>query len=252
MPKYFSLAPRRCIASWLPLLGALAGAACGSTDGRALLLPAAGSGGQVSSAGSAGVGVGGASGTGGSGGVEPGDAGAPPDASIAERSCVVGSLAAYCAANLDCPATYADARTALQTASVGGQPRLILQQACVAPDGAPRIQVSGDYFALSLSYIFDPATGQLVSVYIYDDLGGCPYPGERIDNESFGSIHGFYGEELPGCRFEYGNSVPPAACRLPADWYSLDAGALRPALVDAGADAGSLDDGGPYECILAP
>jgi hypothetical protein len=112
--------------------------------------------------------------------------------------------------------------------------------------------VSGDYFALSVSYIFDPATGQLVSVYIYDDLGGCPSERERLNTEGYGSIHGFYGEELPGCRFEYGNSVVPAACRLPGDWQSLDAGALRAALVDAGADAGSLDDGGPYECILAP
>jgi hypothetical protein len=249
MSKYRARRPHRWSASSLPVLGLLACAACGSTDGAMLLRPGAGTGGSTAGAGGTSGGSGG--GASGSGGVTEPDAGAEAtrDAS-SERSCVVGSIGDYCSkSGVSCPATYAQARAGLQTYS--SQLRLILQEACTAPDGSPRIRVSGDYRSRSVSYIFDPAAVQLVSVYIYDDTGGCSDP-VGSDTEAFGSVPGFYGEEASACAFQYSSYTVPPSCRLPADWRNLDAGALRAALVDAGADAGSLADGGPYECVLAP
>src|SRR5262245_1042678 len=197
MSKQLSLQACRRGVSLPLLLAALLGLACGSTDGTILLQPAAGAAGS-GSGGSAGVG--GSSGAGGTGGAtEPRDAGpdANPDGSSSGRSCVVGPLERYCAlGSASCPATYAGARAKLREGFGAFGPRLILQQACAAPDGSARVRVSGVYPSLSLSYIYDAATEQLVSVQIYDDRGGC-FAGERVDDDNFGSIHGFYGEDLP-------------------------------------------------------
>ena len=252
LSRRLSGAPRRGFARPLLLLAALAGAGCGSTDGRMLLQPGAGSSGGGSGGATGGSSAGGgSSGTGGSGGAtELRDAGADAksDASLPEHSCVVGSLAAYCArATSHCPSSYAEARARLTTDFLGRPSLLIVQRACSAPDGSARVRVTGDFSNLRLTYVFDAATEQLVSFHVWDDTGGCP-GGPVLDSESFGAVPGFYGEALPDCTGE----LNTAECGLPPDWHLLDAGPLRAALVDAGVDAGSLDDGGPYECILAP
>lgn len=236
MSKHFSSPPRRRIAPLL-LLGALAGSGCGSTDGSRLLQPGGGSGG-TSAGGAAGGGSGGAAGTGGS--AEPTDAGpdATSDASSGAPSCVAGPLEQYCARGAgECPATYAEARAKSHETVLTLRPSLILQQACSAPDGSQRIRVSTVYYhgLLSRSFIFDPNGERLVSVSLVDDLGACA--------TGPGSERGFYGEDLPGCAFDYSDYEVPPGCNLPSNWAEPDAGAL-----DAGADAGT----GPYECILAP
>jgi hypothetical protein len=239
MSKYFSA--HRRITRPLLWLAALASAGCGSTDGSPLLQPGGGYGGLGSGA-AAGSGHGGAAGTGGSGGsAEPPDAGsdAASDASSATPSCVVGPLAQYCALGDGyCPATYAEARAKSHETVLALRPSLILQQACRAPDGSQRIRVGTLYYhgLLSRSYIFDPNGERLVSVQIVDDLGGCA--------DGSGSERGFYGEDLPGCSFDYSDFDVPPECNLPANWAEPDAGAPQ----DAGADAGTS----PYECILAP
>ncbi|HEU4580514.1 MAG TPA: hypothetical protein VFS67_19795 [Polyangiaceae bacterium] len=231
------LPSHRCITGPL-LLAALTCAGCGSTDGSMLLLPAAGSGGS----GSGGAAAAGAAGTGGSGGsAEPADAGpdAASDASSPAPSCVAGPLAQYCATGAGaCPATYAEARVKSHEKVLALRPALILQEACSAPDGSPRIRVSTVYYGglLSRSYIFDPDGERLVSVQIMDDLGGCA--------DGSGSERGFHGENLPGCFFNFADVEVPPQCNIPPNWAVPDAGAA----LDAGADAGTA----PYECILAP
>ena len=235
MSKHFS--PHRCITTPLLLLAALAG--CGSTDGSRLLQPAGGYGGG-GSGGSAGSAAGGAAGRGGSAGsAEPSDAG-PDAASDASStpSCVAGPLDQYCANGPGfCPTTYAEARAKSHETVLTLRPSLILQQACSAPDGSQRIRVSTVYYSglLSRSYIFDPNGERLVSVQLVDDLGGC--------GDGSGSERGFYGEDLPGCSFDYSDFDVPPECNLPSNWAIPDAGTL-----DAGPDAGTA----PYECILAP
>ena len=66
-------------------------------------------------------------------------------------------------------------------------------------------------------------------------FGGC--------GDGSGSERGFYGEDLPGCSFDYSDFDVPPECNLPSNWAIPDAGTL-----DAGPDAGTA----PYECILAP
>jgi hypothetical protein len=225
----------------LAVSGALASAACGDTDGKALYRPGPGASGSAGNMGAAGTGGTSGSGAGGSGGTtEPRDAGldSSADATSPGGSCVVASLAAYCAVET-CPANYAEARSLLPSQGLGvAQLRFLLQQACSAPDGSPRLAVSGDFRSFSKSYIFDATSGQLVSVFIYDDLGGCAGPNPMF----IGSERGFYGDELPACGFRYDDYDVPPACSLDAG--SSDAGSF----IDAGADAG----GGWYECILAP
>lgn len=244
MSKHFARQPDGCVTIPLLLLGALACAGCGSTDGSRLLQPGGGYGG-LDSGGTAGGGSGGAAGTGGSGGsaTEPRDAG-PDAAGDASSSCVVGPLERYCALGAGyCPATYAEARAKAREPVFALRSLLILQQACTAPDGSARIRVSAVYASMSRSYIFDPMGGRLVSVQLYDDLGGCT---DGDPGSGFGTLRGFYGEDLPGCSFGYADVQVPAECNVPTDWRTQpeDAGAPR----DAGADAGT----GPYECILAP
>jgi hypothetical protein len=239
MSKHFSCLSRRRIATPLLLLGALAGSGCGGTDGTLLLQPAGGSGGS-GPGGAAGGGSAGAAGTSGSGGTEPTDAGpdATSDASSPVISCVAGTLEQYCASGAgECPASYAEARAKSHETVLTLRPKLILQQACSAPDGSQRIRVSTIYYygLFSRSFIFDPSGERLVSVSLVDDLGYCA--------TGPGSERGFYGEDLPGCFFDYSDYEVPPACNLPSNWAEPDAGAL-----DAGADAGT----GPYECILAP
>ena len=245
MSKHFSRLPRRRQTTPLLLLGALAGSGCGSTDGSRLLQPGGGYGGGGAS-GAAGGGSGGSAGTGGSGGTAVlSDAGrdASTDASSNAASCVVGPLDQYCALGVGyCPTDYAEARAKLRQAIGAMTPLLILQQSCTAPDGSGRVRVSGVYDALSQSYIYEPASGQLVSVQRYDDLGGCA--DSTPPGAGFGSVHGFYGEDLPGCSLSYSSFVVPPDCHLPPNWRESDAGAP----LDAGTDAGTS----PYECILAP
>jgi hypothetical protein len=165
----------------------------------------------------------------------------------------VGSLEAYCARGDDyCPATYAEARAKLREKVAVLIPRLILQQGCVAPDGSARLRVSAAYGSMSMSYIFEPSNEQLVGVQIFDDLGGCA--GSRVEesNPAFGQTNGFYGEDLPGCSFNYSDVEVPPECRVPEDWNHLDAGTPRYLVNDAGEDAGALEAGAPYECIVAP
>lgn len=243
MSKHFSRLSRRRIAQPLLLLGALAASGCGGTDGTMLLQPAGGSGG-MSAGGAAGGGSGGAAGAGGS--AEPTDAGpdATSDAASAAPSCAVGALDPYCALGAGyCPATYAEAREKSREPLLALRPLLILQQACSAPDGSQRIRVSTVYPSLSRSFIFEPNAERLVSVQLYDDTGGCGASLPPSDSR-FGEVHGFYGEDLPGCSFSYADVQVPSGCSVPPDWREADAGAPR----DAGADAGT----GPYECILAP
>jgi hypothetical protein len=152
---------------------------------------------------------------------------------------VAGTLEQYCAVSAGaCPATYAEARAKSHETVLTLRPSLILQQACSAPDGSQRIRVSTVYYhgLLSRSYIFDPDGERLVSVHLIDDLGGCA--------DGPGSERGFYGEDLPGCFFDYSGFDVPPACNLPWNWAEPDAGAA----LDAGPDAGAS----PYECILAP
>jgi len=215
-----------------------------------LLGPAGGTGGATGTSGSGGDGSSGGGGSSGSSdATEPRDAG--PEAAPPQRSCVVGSLERYCALGDGyCPATYADARTKLRARVLALDPSLILQQACTAPDGSARLRVSGVYgWSLSMSYIYDPTDEQLVSVQIYDDLGGC---GNGEPAYGFGSTRGFYGEDLPGCSFSYSNFAVPPECELPENWR--ERGGLAPEILpsDAGADSGALDGGAPFECILAP
>jgi hypothetical protein len=235
-------------------------AACGSTDAGPLLRPLAGAGGEGSagSAGKGGSGSAGASGgVGGSSGSAGGSDTAPQDAGLdatsdaaSERSCVVGSLEAYCAVEDEhCPASYTEARSELSDGSSGGH-CVVLQQFCAAPDGSQRVRVSELCGSGSLSYIFEPTTQQLVSVHLYDDTGKCSASRDPSDGR-FGSDPGFYGEDLPNCALDYAHYVPPAQCDLPPDFRNLDAGALRRDVIDAGADAGSFENG-VYECVLAP
>jgi len=105
---------------------------------------------------------------------------------------------------------------------------------------------------MSMSYIYDPSHEQLVSVQIFDDLGGCAGQGAGESSPGFGELPGFYGEDLPGCSFNYGDVEIPPECRLPEDWMHLDASTPRYLVNDAGQDAGALEDGAPYECIVAP
>jgi hypothetical protein len=241
----------RRIAAPVSLLCILVYAACGSTDAGPLMRPLAGAAGE--SAGSGGSGDVNAAGTGGAGRSGSGGDGAVHDAgpdatsdAAPEHSCVVSTLDAYCAAGSDyCPTTYADARAHLRSlAEPGGA--FILQQFCSAPDGSQRVQVSGLYGALSLTYIYDPATVQLVSVHISNDSEICSSSLERGD-ASFDWFAGFYGPDLPNCAVDSAHFELPPQCAMPSGGGTLDAGTVR----DAGADAGLSEDG-DQECILAP
>lgn len=233
------------------LLCTLVYAACGSTDAAPLMRPLGGAGGD--SAGSSGSGASGGAGSAGTGGAGLSGSGGGDTASrdagsdaAPEDPCVAGSLDAYCAAGSDyCPTTYAGARAHLRSLAESGA-MLILQQFCTAPDDSQRLRVSGVYGALSLTYIYDPATAQLVSVHIFNDSKICSSPLERGD-AGFDWFAGFYGVDLPNCVVDMDHFELPPQCPMPSDGGSLDAGAVR----DAGTDAGLFEDG-DYECILAP
>jgi len=160
---------------------------------------------------------------------------------------VVGTLEHYCAL-LSCPPTFAAARAELRQILGALDAKIIVQRACSAPDGSPRVSVSADYISMSKAFIYDAATEQLVGVHVFDDLGGCHSGPAPADDHGFGEVPGYYGEESPDC----GNDstfLIPAACN-----WDYPSGAAP--VLDAGAgDAGGLDagaDAGPHECILAP
>ncbi|MEY2936416.1 MAG: hypothetical protein RL033_7165 [Pseudomonadota bacterium] len=241
--------------STLWLLGSALALACGSTDDGKLLQPfrvssgdaegsAAGSDGSGGN-GSAGNGSGGSDGSG-----EQGDAGgdAAPDAASQESSCRIGSLEDYCAAGFACPDSPAAARTTLQDPIFRLAPVIIVQRACSAANGAARVSVSASYRSLAMNYIYDGQTRQLVGVQVVDDVS-CTVQG--LNPEGFGQYPGYYGEESLDCGASLSPFVIPAACNLPDDWLSRDAGAPATASTDAGVDAGSLNSD-PYECILVP
>ena len=128
--------------------------------------------------------------------------------------------------------------------------KIIVQRACSAPDGSPRISVSADYTIESKAFIYDAATEQLVGVQLIDDTGDCHHGPAPADDHGFGEVHGYYGEVSPDCHPGFpGHILIPAAC----NWDYPPRGSV---LLDAGTgDAGTPDaspEAGPHECILAP
>ena len=222
---------------------ACAALACNTGPDETSIAPGAGAGGG---------GSGGSGGnSGGSGGVvEPGDASTDATAdtgaggsSGSNGDCVAATLERYCAL-LSCPPTFAAARTQLRHI-YALDAKIIVQRACSAPDGSPRVSVSADFGSMSKAFIYDAATEQLVGVHVFDDLGGC-HVGPTLSDEALGS-RGYYGEASPDC----GNNsdfLIPAACNwdYPSEDPVLDAGVGDAGARDAGPDAG------PHECILAP
>jgi hypothetical protein len=235
---------------WAVLLAGLVPAilACDDAKDRTSLQPIAGSGGHdAGPGGRAGGGNGGRAGDGNGGAVtEMRDA--SPDAPPNARSCVVGTLEAYCAVD-ECPPSFAAARVELRVGATGAA-SIIVQRPCTATDGSPRVSVSAKYPGESMAFIYDAETERLVGVQLVDDLGGCPGAGQSTGEGS----PGIYGEESPDCGSGGPGSdfILPAACGSPGDWAQRDGG-----LPDDGVQGdGGLLDGGPradpHECILTP
>jgi hypothetical protein len=230
-------------ASRFIVLVSFAAVACNDRDETTVPPGGAGGAGGAGLGGSAGGPVGGSSGnagnagSGGNGGSAGTDldagADATADAASSGNVCVLGPLATYCGV-FECPAL-ADARYELRNT---GTPYLkaIIQRPCVAPNGAARIAVTGQFLAWSRTYIYDAATEQLVGVDYINDLGGCEVidPGEP----GFGDSTGFYGEASPDCS-------PGGLDLFIPDGCAIDAGTRE--------DLNNFPDAGPpYECVLTP
>jgi hypothetical protein len=229
--------------SWLIVLVSLASFACNDRDETKVPPGGAGGSGGTGLGGSAGASVAGSSGSGGTAGNAGNggsggsvgvdlDAGADAtiDASSSVRDCVVGTLEAYCG-QFECPAL-ADARDELRSSDQPPYLRAIIQRPCVAPNGAARIAVTGEFRSWSRTYIYNAATEQLVGVDYINDFGGC----EVLDpgDPDFGDTTGFFGEASPDCS--------PGGLRL----------FIPDGCADAGAVANAPLDAGPYECVLTP
>jgi hypothetical protein len=230
-------------APWFIVLSSLAAAACNDRDETTVPPGGAGGASGAGLGGSAGGPVGGSSGnagnagSGGNGGSAGTDldagADATADAASSANACVLGPLATYCGV-FECPAL-ADARNELRTTDAPSI-KAIIQRPCVAPNGAARIAVTGQFLAWLRTYIYDAATEQLVGVDYINDVGGCEVidPGEP----GFGDSTGFFGEASPDCS-------PGGLDLFLPDGCAIDAGTLED-LYDL-ADAGP-----PYECVLTP